>query len=583
MDSIQAVSSKTTQPAAPSAAANDDVSAAGVFAALLDIVGGRFKSDDASITMDTKLMRGDDAGANDTARNAARDVGKARDDKNDDRAAAKPKDTKSRDDDDKDAADANDAQAAARKDDAAADDAAAKPAQTTPDQVVDMTALEIPVATTEVLAPILIAQQVAAPVETVVTQQAAVETVAAVDEAAPIAAAAQTAATATQKATVVEAPAAVQKAVATTGQNFKQAVVEAAGPAQTVTTDDTAKTAVVASDDTAKTAVVASDDTAGKSKDVAQTTVQTQRSAAAQAQSQDLSRQVDGETKAQVKVTVTNHAAFQTNTVSSVYDIYAGYSNTQASAANTLTSAAADAAALAQNSKTPADATQVQVATASPALAPQAPSPAAQQGPSSSAVRADVAAPAPAQTGGGSGTQTSFGDTGFAGTGSSTQSSATTSTTQTAAAERPLPPAQQIIDQIKVNITRAAKAGLDKVTIQLKPHELGRVDVQLEMSEDHKVRVTVTADNKDTLALLQNDQRTLERALNDAGLRTDSNNLHFSLRSDSDAQNAANEGRNGGKNAAAADNGATDDADDIAMTYDYAEAARVRGGIDTFA
>ena len=572
MDSIQAVSSKTTQPAAPSAAANDDVSAAGVFAALLDIVGGRFKSDDASITMDTKLMRGDDAGANDTARNAARDVGKARDDKNDDRAAAKPKDTKSRDDDDKDAADANDAQAAARKDDAAADDAAAKPAQTTPDQVVDMTALEIPVATTEVLAPILIAQQVAAPVETVVTQQAAVETVAAVDEAAPIAAAAQTAATATQKATVVEAPAAVQKAVATTGQNFKQAVVEAAGPAQTVTTDDTAKTAVVASDDTA-----------GKSKDVAQTTVQTQRSAAAQAQSQDLSRQVDGETKAQVKVTVTNHAAFQTNTVSSVYDIYAGYSNTQASAANTLTSAAADAAALAQNSKTPADATQVQVATASPALAPQAPSPAAQQGPSSSAVRADVAAPAPAQTGGGSGTQTSFGDTGFAGTGSSTQSSATTSTTQTAAAERPLPPAQQIIDQIKVSITRAAKAGLDKVTIQLKPHELGRVDVQLEMSEDHKVRVTVTADNKDTLALLQNDQRTLERALNDAGLRTDSNNLHFSLRSDSDAQNAANEGRNGGKNAAAADNGATDDADDIAMTYDYAEAARVRGGIDTFA
>ena len=572
MDSIQAVSSKTTQPAAPSAAANDDVSAAGVFAALLDIVGGRFKSDDASMTMDTKLMRGDDAGANDTARNAARDVGKARDDKNDDRAAAKPKDTKSRDDDDKDAADANDAQAAARKDDAAADDAAAKPAQTAPDQVVDMTALEIPVATTEVLAPILIAQQVAAPVETVVTQQAAVETVAAVDEAAPIAAAAQTAATATQKATVVEAPAAVQKAVETTGQNFKQAVVEAAGPAQTVTTDDTAKTAVVASDDTA-----------GKSKDVAQTTVQTQRSAAAQAQSQDLSRQVDGETKAQVKVTVTNHAAFQTNTVSSVYDIYAGYSNTQASAANTLTSAAADAAALAQNSKTPADATQVQVATASPALAPQAPSPAAQQGPSSSAVRADVAAPAPAQTGGGSGTQTSFGDTGFAGTGSSTQSSATTSTTQTAAAERPLPPAQQIIDQIKVSITRAAKAGLDKVTIQLKPHELGRVDVQLEMSEDHKVRVTVTADNKDTLALLQNDQRTLERALNDAGLRTDSNNLHFSLRSDSDAQNAANEGRNGGKNAAAADNGATDDADDIAMTYDYAEAARVRGGVDTFA
>ena len=68
----------------------------------------------------------------------------------------------------------------------------------------------------------------------------------------------------------------------------------------------------------------------------------------------------------------------------------------------------------------------------------------------------------------------------------------------------------------------------------MKPEDLGRIDVKLEMSEDQKVKVTVTADNKDTLTLLQSDSRTLERALNDAGLRTDTANLQFNLRSESD-------------------------------------------------
>jgi flagellar hook-length control protein FliK len=197
-------------------------------------------------------------------------------------------------------------------------------------------------------------------------------------------------------------------------------------------------------------------------------------------------------------------------------------------------------------------------------------------------MRADFAAPSATHgSSAGNHNATSFGESAFGNTGTS-HGNVTTASTPATAAERPLATAQQVIDQIKVNITRAAKAGLDKVTIQLKPIELGRIDVQLEMSEDHKVRVTVTADNKDTLALLQNDARTLERTLNDAGLRTDANNLHFSLRSDSDAQNAG-DGKNGGTNSKADAAGATTEDDDIAMTYDYAAAARVRGGIDTFA
>lgn len=226
------------------------------------------------------------------------------------------------------------------------------------------------------------------------------------------------------------------------------------------------------------------------------------------------------------------------------------------------------------------------VALAAPALTPQLQVQSAQQGALPPAVRADAGLPAPAVTAAAGGQSSAgFADSGFTGAGANSgagANGAASTTTSTAAAERPFATAQHVIDQIKVNITRAAKAGMDRVTIQLKPQDLGRIEVRLEMSEDHKVRVTVTADNKDTLALLQNDARTLERALNEAGLRTDANNLHFGLRSESEAKTAGDD-NGSGKNAAATDDGASDDEDDVAMTYDYAEAARVRGGIDTFA
>ncbi len=565
MDAIQAVS-KTKPQTAPAAAANDDASVAGIFSNLLDAIGAKFKPDNGSLGMDTKLMRGNaDADARDAARD--RDAAKVREDKHDNRAT-KSKETKSRDNDDSDTEETD----AAAKDDAQnTDDTAAQaPAEQTAAPVV-VVPVDVPIVTSEILVPVLVAQQV--------TEVAAVQQTAAVATEV----AAETTAVATETAAIVdptakavaqtvaaEAPAAVQKAVEVTAQGFKQAVAKVAGPAEAAVTEQTNTTSTVAADAGA-----------AKSKESAETLVTTQRSAAAQAQSQDLSQKVGPDTKAQVQVNLTTHAGPHTAVVNSVYDIYAGYNNTQASTANAQTGVADIAAALTQDSKTPAETTQAQVASPSPVIAPQSPS--SQQGPSSaptpSAMRADIASPAASQAGG---SHASFGESSFGNAGTSNQSNATNATSQTAAAERPLPPAQQVIDQIKVVINRAAKAGLDKVTIQLKPHELGRVDVQLEMSEDHKVRVTVTADNKDTLALLQNDSRMLERALNDAGLRTDANNLHFSLRSDAEARDSQ-QGRGGDRNGRADNNGATDEAEDIAMTYDYTEIARARGGVDTFA
>jgi len=89
-----------------------------------------------------------------------------------------------------------------------------------------------------------------------------------------------------------------------------------------------------------------------------------------------------------------------------------------------------------------------------------------------------------------------------------------------------LPPA---VEQVMLQLNRNAKSGNDQMTLQLNPAELGRVSIKLETSPDGKVQGTVTASNPATLDLLLKDVRSLERALQDAGLRADPGSLQFSL------------------------------------------------------
>ena len=85
------------------------------------------------------------------------------------------------------------------------------------------------------------------------------------------------------------------------------------------------------------------------------------------------------------------------------------------------------------------------------------------------------------------------------------------------------------LDQVAVQITKAATDGLDKINIQLKPESLGRIDVQLQVAHNGQVNAVIAADRQDTLDLLRRDAGTLQQALNDAGLRADSGSLSFNL------------------------------------------------------
>ena len=114
--------------------------------------------------------------------------------------------------------------------------------------------------------------------------------------------------------------------------------------------------------------------------------------------------------------------------------------------------------------------------------------------------------------------------------------------TQAANAPRHTPAGQGLTNQVSVQITKAVNAGVDKISIHLKPADLGRVDVKMEVSHDGRVTAVVTADNKSTLDLLQKDSRELQQALQNAGMQMDNNSLSFNLRGQGGDQQTAGSG-----------------------------------------
>lgn len=100
-------------------------------------------------------------------------------------------------------------------------------------------------------------------------------------------------------------------------------------------------------------------------------------------------------------------------------------------------------------------------------------------------------------------------------------------------------------DQVAVHISKNVSDGNDQFTINLRPAELGRIDIKLEIGQDGRVTASVAVERAQTLELLQRDSRNLERALQDAGLKADSNSLNFSLRGDG-GQSFQDSGRQGG-------------------------------------
>lgn len=95
---------------------------------------------------------------------------------------------------------------------------------------------------------------------------------------------------------------------------------------------------------------------------------------------------------------------------------------------------------------------------------------------------------------------------------------------------------------VAMEIAGKALAGKNRFEIRLDPPELGRIEVRLDVDRDGNVTSRMTVDRADTLDLLRRDASGLERALQDAGLKTTDNSLQFSLRDQSMGQQHTNAG-----------------------------------------
>jgi chemotaxis protein MotD len=83
---------------------------------------------------------------------------------------------------------------------------------------------------------------------------------------------------------------------------------------------------------------------------------------------------------------------------------------------------------------------------------------------------------------------------------------------------------------LAVEIVSRMREGLRRFEIRLDPPELGRIDVRLEVDRHGQATTKLTVDRPETLDLLQREARGLERALQQAGLKTDQGGMEFSLR-----------------------------------------------------
>jgi flagellar hook-length control protein FliK len=132
---------------------------------------------------------------------------------------------------------------------------------------------------------------------------------------------------------------------------------------------------------------------------------------------------------------------------------------------------------------------------------------------------------------------------------------------------------------IAIEIASRANQGSRQFDIRLDPPELGRIDVRLDVDKSGEVSTRLTVDRPETLSLLQNDARGLERALQSAGLKTEDGSLQFSLRQQSPDGSAGQQAQGGTDPRSGTVY--VEEAEPASAGFEqYQRAASLRGGVD---
>lgn len=124
---------------------------------------------------------------------------------------------------------------------------------------------------------------------------------------------------------------------------------------------------------------------------------------------------------------------------------------------------------------------------------------------------------------------------------------------QTAAVDHSATRIAPAATQVAREIVRQFNGETTTFEMRLDPPELGRVEVRLEVTRDHRVTAVVAADNPQALTELARHARELEQTLQSAGLELTDNGLSFDLRQGGEGDAEAGDGSGDGRDTANAE------------------------------
>ncbi|GAB5510405.1 MAG: hypothetical protein Rhims3KO_18060 [Hyphomicrobiales bacterium] len=134
---------------------------------------------------------------------------------------------------------------------------------------------------------------------------------------------------------------------------------------------------------------------------------------------------------------------------------------------------------------------------------------------------------------------------------------------------------------LAVEINRQAMNGKTQFEIRLDPPELGRLNVKLEVDGNGQTRTHMVVERGETLDMLTTDSRSLERALQQVGLKAEPGSVTFELAQDFNeglAQNGnqSESGENNGNEAGSSDGASSGDENLIPELTDMSSVEAVR-------
>ncbi len=88
----------------------------------------------------------------------------------------------------------------------------------------------------------------------------------------------------------------------------------------------------------------------------------------------------------------------------------------------------------------------------------------------------------------------------------------------------------QIMHDIAVHMKQAINASSDKVTVQLNPPALGKIQIELQFAKDGRVNAILYADKIETYDLLQRNPQLLKESIAGTGINPETTDLSFSFR-----------------------------------------------------